>query len=160
MASALPGFRLSGVGRGAPAWQALSLDPAKIERIISEAIRPPKATVQRIWTANEIKPHRTRLLKLSNDPAFEQKFWDVIGVYLNPPIQAPVQALILCCDEKSQGEALERTQPGLPLGHGHIQTQNPRLLSAWDYRPLCCPQLPQWESPGHRAHPATAIRNG
>jgi transposase len=56
---------------------------------------------------------------LSNDPQFETKFWDVIGLYLNPPDRA----LVLCCDEKSQCQALERTQPGLPLGVGHIKTR-------------------------------------
>ncbi|SPF20227.1 transposase [Pseudomonas syringae group genomosp. 3] len=73
------------------------------------------ASVQRIWAANDIKPHLTRTFKLSNDPNFEEKFWDVIGLYLNPPDKA----LVLCCDEKSQVQALERTQPGLPLGIGH-----------------------------------------
>lgn len=114
-----------------------TLDSSKIERVLSEVLQPPKgkarwscrsmaahaqvskATVQRVWAANDIKPHRTRLFKLSNDPAFAAKFWDVIGLYLNPP----AQALILCCDEKSQCQALERTQPGLPLGQGHIQTR-------------------------------------
>ena len=78
------------------------------------------ASVQRIWAANDIKPHLTRTFKLSNDPHFEEKFWDVIGLYLNPPDKA----LVLCCDEKSQVQALERTQPGLPLGIGHIRTQS------------------------------------
>ncbi|MDG6387832.1 IS630 family transposase, partial [Pseudomonas syringae] len=66
------------------------------------------------------KPHLTRTFKLSNDPNFEEKFWDVIGLYLDPPDKA----LVLCCDEKSQVQALERTQPGLPLGIGHIRTQS------------------------------------
>jgi hypothetical protein len=57
--------------------------------------------------------------KLSSDKRFEEKFWDVIGLYLNPP----EKALVLCCDEKSQCQALERTQPGLPLGIGHIRTK-------------------------------------
>jgi transposase len=105
--------------------------------IISEATRPPanrarwsirtmarakgvsKTTVQKLWHANEIKPHLTRTFKLSNDPEFESKFWDVIGLYLDPP----TKALVLCCDEKSQCQALERTQPGLPLGVGHIKTR-------------------------------------
>ena len=78
-----------------------------------------KATVQRLWAANDIKPHLTRTFKLSKDKQFEKKFWDVIGLYLNPP----EKALILCCDEKSQCQALERTQPGLPLGVGHIKTK-------------------------------------
>lgn len=75
-------------------------------------------TVQRLWRANDLKPHITRTFKLSRDKHFEAKFWDVIGLYLNPPDKA----LVLCCDEKSQCQALERTQPGLPLGVGHIKT--------------------------------------
>ena len=78
-----------------------------------------KATVQRLWAANDIKPHLARTFKLSKDKQFETKFWDVIGLYLDPP----EKALILCCDEKSQCQALERTQPGLPLGIGHIKTK-------------------------------------
>ena len=65
-----------------------------------------------------MKPHRTRTFKLSKDPKFEQKFWDVIGLYL-----LPEKALVLCCDEKTQCQALERSQPGLPLGIGHIRTR-------------------------------------
>ena len=59
------------------------------------------STVQRIWWKNELKPHITRTFKLSNDPKFEEKFWDVIGLYLDPP----ATALVLCCDEKSQCQA-------------------------------------------------------
>lgn len=105
-------------------------------KIISEATRPPpghtqwstrkmakargvsNGTVHKLWRANDIKPHIKRTFKLSNDKNFEAKFWDVIGVYLNPPDRA----LVLCCDEKSQCQALERTQPGLPLGMGHVRT--------------------------------------
>jgi transposase len=105
--------------------------------ILTQATRPPKGktrhsvrsmartadvsvgTVHALWQANDIKPHLTRTFKLSNDPQFEAKFWDVIGLYLNPPDKA----LVLCCDEKSQCQALERTQPGLPLGVGHIKTR-------------------------------------
>ena len=112
-------------------------DPEKIQRALSEVVQPPKGrkrwgcrsmarhlglskdAVQRLWAANDIKPHRRRTFKLSQDREFEQKFWDVIGLYLDPP----TQAMVLCCDEKSQCQALERTQPGLPLGQGHIQTQ-------------------------------------
>ena len=75
--------------------------------------------VHGLWRANDLQPHRTRTFKLSGDPQFEPKFWDVIGLYLDPP----QQALVLCCDEKSQCQALERTQPGLPLGLGHIRTR-------------------------------------
>lgn len=76
-------------------------------------------TVHGLWQANDLKPHLTRTFKLSRDPHFEPKFWDVIGLYLQPPDKA----LVLCCDEKSQCQALERTQPGLPLGQGHIRTR-------------------------------------
>jgi hypothetical protein len=69
------------------------------------------SSVQRIWSKNDLKPHRLKTFKLSSDPKFEEKFWDVIGLYLNPP----VNALVLYCDEKSQCQALERTQLGLPL---------------------------------------------
>lgn len=106
-----------------------SISEAKVARVVGEVTRPPKgrkrwsvrsmgrhvgishSTVQRIWSKNELKPHITRTFKLSNDPRFEEKFWDVIGLYLDPP----AKALVLCCDEKSQCQALERTQLGLPL---------------------------------------------
>ena len=78
-----------------------------------------KSTVQRIWSHNEIKPHRLETFKISNDPNFEEKFWDVIGLYLDPPDRA----LVLCCDEKSQCQALERTQRPLPLRKGYGRTQ-------------------------------------
>lgn len=77
------------------------------------------STVHALWEANDIKPHLVRTFKVSNDPHFEAKFWDVIGLYLDPPDRA----LVLCCDEKSQCQALERTQPGLPLGVGEIRTK-------------------------------------
>lgn len=106
-----------------------SIPAKKVERVVTEATRPPKnrsrwsvrsmsrhagispSSVQRIWSSNDLKPHVTKTFKLSNDPKFEEKFWDVIGLYLDPP----VNALVLCCDEKSQCQALERTQLGLPL---------------------------------------------
>lgn len=88
-------------------------------RSMADATGVSKDTVQRLWKRNEIKPHITRTFKISNDPQFETKFWDVIGLYLNPPDRA----LVLCCDEKSQCQALERTQPGLPLGIGHVRTR-------------------------------------
>jgi transposase len=88
-------------------------------RSMARAAQVSVSTVHALWQANDIKPHLTRTFKLSNDPHFETKFWDVIGLYLNPP----ARALVLCCDEKSQCQALERTQPGLPLGVGHIRTR-------------------------------------
>lgn len=113
------------IGRG----RKHSIPPAKVARVMTDATRPPKtrtrwslrtmakhagvsaSSVQRIWSQNDLKPHVVKTFKLSNDPKFEEKFWDVIGLYLDPP----ARALVLCCDEKSQCQALERTQLGLPL---------------------------------------------
>jgi transposase len=113
------------------------LDAEQVRIVVSTVVQPPagrrrwscrsmarhagvsKSHVQRLWRANDLKPHLRRTFKLSRDPRFEEKFWDVIGLYLDPPDKA----LVLCCDEKSQCQALERTQPGLPLGVGHIAPQ-------------------------------------
>ena len=72
------------------------------------------ATVQRIWAARGLKPHLVKTFKLSNDPRFEEKLIDVVGLYLNPPDKA----IVLCMDEKSSVQALDRTQPSLPMVHG------------------------------------------
>ena len=121
--------------------------------------------MQRIWAKNELKPHVTKTFKLSNDPKFEEKFWDVIGLYLDPP----AKALVLCCDEKSQCQALERTQLGLPLAPKRPRTMLNRtvshpgmtglgqesafkfieLMSAKDLKPEICPAHPN----RHRFHP-------
>lgn len=77
-----------------------------------------KATVNRIWQSHQLKPHRTKGFKLSRDPRFLEKLTDVVGLYLNPP----AKALVLCVDEKSQIQALDRTQPGLPLKKGRCGT--------------------------------------
>jgi transposase len=76
------------------------------------------ATVQRIWDAHGLKPHLLRTFKLSNDPLFTEKLTDVVGLYLNPP----EKALVLCVDEKSQIQALDRTQPSLPMRRGRAGT--------------------------------------
>ena len=114
-----------------------SLAADKVEQVITGATQPPKPrtrwtvrtmaqavgmspdSVHRIWKANDIKPHLTKTFKVSNDKRFEEKFWDVIGLYLDPP----EKALVLCCDEKCQCQALERSQPGLPLGVGELRTK-------------------------------------
>jgi transposase len=88
-------------------------------RSMARAVGVSRHAVHQIWRRNELKPHLTRTFKLSKDPQFEAKFWDVVGLYLDPP----ERAIVLCCDEKSQCQALERTQPGLPLGVGHVRTQ-------------------------------------
>ena len=77
-----------------------------------------KASVQRIWNANGLKPHLVKTFKLSNDPRFIEKLEDVVGLYLNPP----EHALVFCVDEKTQIQALDRTQPGLPIKKGRAGT--------------------------------------
>ena len=77
-----------------------------------------EASVRRIWRAHGLKPHLIRTFKISKDPNFAETVHGVIGLYLNPP----EHALVLCCDEKSQIQALDRTQPGLPLKKGRGQT--------------------------------------
>src|SRR3954469_2688951 len=75
-------------------------------------------TVHRVWQANELKPHLSRTFKVSNDPKFLEKLTDFVALYLNPPDHA----LVLCADEKSQIQALDRTQPGLPIKKGRCGT--------------------------------------
>ena len=77
-----------------------------------------KSTVNTIWQAHNLKPHRVETFKLSRDPRFLEKMTDVIGLYLNPP----EKAIVLCVDEKSQIQALDRTQPGLPIKKGRCGT--------------------------------------
>jgi hypothetical protein len=76
------------------------------------------STVARIWQDNGIQPHRQETFKISRDPEFVAKLVDVVAVYLNPP----QNAVVLCVDEKSQIQALDRTQPGLPLKKGRCGT--------------------------------------
>ncbi len=87
-------------------------------RTMAYACGVSHATVNRIWRAHELKPHLVRTFKLSNDKCFTEKLRDVVGLYLNPP----EHALVLCIDEKSQIQALDRTQPGLPLKKGRCGT--------------------------------------
>ncbi len=77
-----------------------------------------EATVRRIWRAHGLKPHLVRTFKLSRDPQFTEKLEDIVGLYLNPP----EHAIVLCADEKSQIQALDRTQPGLPIKKGRCGT--------------------------------------
>ena len=77
-----------------------------------------EASVRRIWRAHGLKPHRVESFKISNDPNFAEKLEDIVGLYLNPP----EHALVLSVDEKSQIQALDRTQPGLPMKKGRGQT--------------------------------------
>jgi transposase len=120
-------------GRGRPA----SISRAKVKKIVEATTqtRPrgathwstrtmataqgvSHATVQRIWDAHGLQPHRVETFKLSRDKRLVEKLTDVVGVYLNPPDKA----VVLCVDEKSQIQALDRTQPGLPLKKGRCGT--------------------------------------
>lgn len=87
-------------------------------RTLAEHLGIDKSLVARVWKQHRIQPHRVKTFKLSRDPHFVEKLIDVVGLYLNPP----EQALVLCCDEKSQIQALDRTQPGLPLKKGRCGT--------------------------------------
>ena len=87
-------------------------------RLMAEAQNVSKSTVHNIWQSHHLKPHRTKTFKLSRDARFLEKLTDVVGLYLNPP----EQAIVLCVDEKSQIQALDRTQPGLPLKKGRCGT--------------------------------------
>ena len=78
-----------------------------------------EASVRRIWRQHGLKPHLVKTFKLSRDRAFVEKLCDVVGLYLNPP----GKSLVLCVDEKSQIQALDRTQPGLPLKKGRLGTR-------------------------------------
>ena len=85
---------------------------------MAEVAGVSERTVRRIWKAHGLKPHLSRTFKLSNDKRFAEKLEDIVGLYLNPP----EHALVLSCDEKSQIQALDRTQPGLPLKKGRAET--------------------------------------
>ena len=87
-------------------------------RTMAQAQGISKSTVNNIWRSHNIKPHRTETFKLSRDPRFLEKLTDVVGLYLNPPDKA----MVLCIDEKSQIQALDRTQPGLPIKKGRCGT--------------------------------------
>lgn len=87
-------------------------------RIMARAQQVSPATVQRIWDAHGLQPHRVKTFKLSRDKRFVEKLTDVVGLYLNPPDKA----MVLCVDEKSQIQALDRTQPGLPMKKGRCGT--------------------------------------
>jgi transposase len=87
-------------------------------RTLAKELGVSDTTILRAWRQHGLKPHRVRSFKVSRDPLFVEKLEDIVGLYLNPP----EHALVLCCDEKSQVQALDRTQPGLPLKKGRAGT--------------------------------------
>lgn len=130
--------RITGILKDAPrGGRPRTISAAKQKLIVRKTLqeKPPKATqwstrtmaaaagvseasVRRIWHAHGLKPHRARTFKLSNDPHFKEKLEDVVGLYVNPPDHA----IVLSVDEKSQIQALDRTQPGLPMKKGRCGT--------------------------------------
>jgi hypothetical protein len=104
--------------RGDPTHQAEGDDALEWPTHGGEPRRKHKSTVNNIWRRHHLKPHRVKRFKLSRDPRFLEKLTDVVGLYLNPP----QQALVLCVDENSQIQAVDRTQPGLPLKKGRCGT--------------------------------------
>jgi transposase len=88
-------------------------------RMLARQLRVSRTIVHRVWQRHDVQPHRVEKFKLSNDPRFEEKVRDVVGLYLNPP----ERALVLCVDEKSQIQALDRTAPILPLRAGLPERQ-------------------------------------
>jgi len=86
-------------------------------RMLARKMGVSRSIVHRVWQRHDVQPHRVEKFKLSSDPRFEEKVRDVVGLYLNPP----ERALVLCVDEKSQIQALDRTQPLLPLQPGQVE---------------------------------------
>ena len=131
-------LRLPGLEKDAPRPGRIPRISARKVRAVVEATlhtRPPQAThwstrgmaraqglseatIRRIWKQHHLQPHRVKTFKLSRDPEFVEKLHDIVGLYLNPPDKA----LVLCVDEKSQIQALDRTQPGLPMKKGRCGT--------------------------------------
>ena len=93
-----------------------------------------RRTVQRIWRAFALQPHRTETFKLSTDPLFIEKVRDIVGLYLNPPDRA----LVLCVDEKCQIQALDRTQPLLADAARPNRTAHSRLQAPRHHVVVCC----------------------
>ena len=131
-------FRLVGLQKDAPRPGRIpKITPRKIQTVVEATLHttPPnathwstrsmakaqglsEATIRRIWKQHNLKPHLVKTFKLSRDKRFVEKLYDVVGLYLNPPDKS----LVLCVDEKSQIQALDRTQPGLPMKKGRRGT--------------------------------------
>ena len=147
------------------------LPPALVDRVVELTLADPPGeathwtgramaaatgislrSVQRIGAAHGLEPHRVRRFKLSTDPAFAAKLRDVVGLYLDPP----AHAVVLSVDEKSQIQALDRTQPGLPMKKGRAGHHDPRLRPERNDHAVRRPQCLGWQRhrPVHGAAPA------
>jgi transposase len=102
-------------------------------RTMAEAAGLSEKSVRRIWHKHGLKPHLSRTFKVSNDPDFAEKLEAIVGLYLNPP----EHAIVLCADEKSQIQALDRTQPGLPIKKGRCGTMTHDYKPPWNRDPVC-----------------------
>jgi transposase len=105
-------------------------------RAVARAVGVSLRAVQRIWQAHRLQPHRIRTFKRSTDPDFAENVEDIVGLYIDPPRHA----VVLSIDEKSQIQALDRTQPGLPLKPGKCGTNDPRLQTQRHDDAVCRPQ--------------------
>ena len=126
--------RLAGIERDLPRGAPSTIDVARLVELTTQStpeaathwstrtmaaeLGVSAASVSRHWRKHGLKPHLERTFKVSRDPQFVDKLEDIVGLYLSPP----EHALVLCCDEKSQVQALDRTQPGLPLKKGRAAT--------------------------------------
>jgi len=108
--------QLAGLEAAPRSGRPVSLATATVTQVLTTVTHPPKGRTR--WSVRSMA-RSAGLSKSRVHQLWQAKFWDVIGLYLNPP----QRALVLCCDEKSQCQALERSQPGLPLGMGHIRTR-------------------------------------
>jgi hypothetical protein len=97
-------------------------------------------SVRRIWHKHGLKPHLSRTFKVSNDPEFAEKLEAIVGLYLHPP----EHAIVLCADEKSQIQALDRTQPGLPIKKGRCGTVTHDYKAQWNRHAVCCHEHARW----------------
>jgi putative transposase len=113
-------------------------------RSVAEETGLSKSTVHRLFQLFALQPHRTRSFKISSDPFFVEKLRDIVGLYLNPPDKA----LVLCVDAKSQVQALERTQPMLPIGLRLCRGRHPRLRASQHYHPVRRAQCARRLGPG------------
>ena len=103
-------------------------------RSMAKTLGASNATVSRQWRKHGLKPHRIKQFKVSRDPAFAEKLEAIVGLYMSPP----ERALVLCLDEKTQVQALDRTQPGLPMKPGRAQTMLTTISAAAP--PHCWPR--------------------
>ena len=106
------------VGEGGPSAELEGVLAQRLHRLGEVRLGTIHSFVNRVWRAHGLKPHLIRTFKLSNAPRFEEKLRDVVGLYLDPPHNAAVFSF----DEKSQIQALDRTQPGLPIKKGRCTT--------------------------------------